>query len=137
MESISKISEGLRNALGKEGAGSKALYEALDTMTEDQIKETISIFEGIDFSNPIRGANALNKALNSNEEAVRGLGQELLSISGDQYSIGSQFDYLMTSGIYDGFTEDIKELMEENGKLSAKNIREMAESSEELAMFLD
>jgi hypothetical protein len=65
------------------------------------------------------------------------LGKELLSISGDKYSVGSQFKYLMTSGIYDGFTEDIKKLMEENEKLSAKNIKEMAESSEELAMFLD
>jgi hypothetical protein len=35
MESISKISEGLRTAFGKEGAGGRALFEALDTMTED------------------------------------------------------------------------------------------------------
>jgi hypothetical protein len=54
-----------------------------------------------------------------------------------EYDFGSQFDYLMNSGIYDSLHENIAGLVEENGRLTADNIRDMAEGSEELSLMLE
>jgi hypothetical protein len=42
----------------------------------------------------------------------------------------------MSSGIYDSMQEGIAGIVEENGRLTADNIRDLAEGSEELSLML-
>jgi hypothetical protein len=55
----------------------------------------------------------------------------------EDFSWGKQFKYLETSGTLDALQEDMTKLVEENGKLSAKNVKDLAESSADLATFLE
>ena len=58
-------------------------------MDIDAIEETVSILNEVDFSNPIRGANALEQMANSTTSSVAELGTKLQEISEEKYDIGS------------------------------------------------
>lgn len=140
-QSIVDISESLRKSFGSAGIGGQTLFENLSHMGLDDIQNTISYFEGVDFSNPIKGAAAFRDALNdigdNNESPVKGLVEDLQKVSQNEYDLGSQFDYLYSSGVFENLSEPIAELIEENGKLTADNVLELADASEDLALFLE
>lgn len=95
--------------------------------------------ETIDFSNPIQGAAALNQGLASTIPIVRELAGQILSTSGAQaqFSKSAQLSYLITSESYDSLSDSLSKFIEENGEISSTNIKELAESNEDLNAILE
>ena len=95
--------------------------------------------ETIDFSNPIQGAAALNQGLASTIPIVRELAGQILSTSGAQaqFSKSAQLSYLITSESYDSLSDSLSIFIEENGKITSTNIKELAESNEDLNAILE
>ena len=139
VKSVTNISQSLRESFGKAGMGGQKFIESLSGMNLDQVKTTISYLDGVDFSNPIQGAAAFRKALEmeGKDSEVGKLITELQGISDNEYDLGSQFDFLYSSGVFENLSEPMAELIEENGKLTADNVLELADASEELALFLE
>ena len=95
--------------------------------------------ETIDFSNPIQGAAALNQGLASTIPIVRELAGQILSTSGAQaqFSKSAQLSYLITSESYDSLSDSLSKFIEENGKITSTNVKELAESNEDLNAILE
>lgn len=95
--------------------------------------------ETIDFSNPIQGAAALNQGLASTIPIIRELAGQILSTSGAQaqFSKSAQLSYLITSESYDSLSDSLSKFIEENGKITSTNVKELAESNEDLNAILE
>lgn len=95
--------------------------------------------ESIDFSNPIQSAAALNQGLASTIPIVRELAGQILSTSGAQaqFSKSAQLSYLITSESYDSLSDSLSKFIEENGKITSTNVKELAESNEDLNAILE
>lgn len=95
--------------------------------------------ESIDFSNPIQSAAALNQGLASTIPIIRELAGQILSTSGAQaqFSKSAQLSYLITSESYDSLSDSLSKFIEENGKITSTNIKELAESNEDLNAILE
>ena len=139
VKSVTNISQSLRESFGQAGIGGQKFIEGLSGMNLEQVKETVSYLDGVDFSNPIQGAAAFRNVLSDKNasQSVKDLVTDLQSISDNDYDLGSQFDYLYSSGVFENLSEPMAELIEENGKLTADNVLELASASEELALFLE
>lgn len=95
--------------------------------------------ESIDFSNPIQSAAALNQGLASTIPIIRELAGQILSTSGAQaqFSKSAQLSYLITSESYDSLSDSLSKFIEENGKITSTNVKELAESNEDLNAILE
>ena len=95
--------------------------------------------ESIDFSNPIQSAAALNQGLASTIPVIRELAGQILSTSGAQaqFSKSAQLSYLITSESYDSLSDSLSKFIEENGKITSTNVKELAESNEDLNAILE
>lgn len=95
--------------------------------------------ETIDFSNPIQSAAALNQGLASTIPIIRELAGQILSTSGAQaqFSKSAQLSYLITSESYDSLSDSLSKFIEENGKITSTNVKELAESNEDLNAILE
>jgi len=103
---------------------------------EELAQRATEIFGNIDWSNPITAADALGTAVQSADEKIRGLAASLLVAGQDAYSSGAQFQYFVNSAEFSELQENIGDVIEENGKLNASNIEEIADSSENLSKIL-
>ena len=104
--------------------------------TEEDIAAVKKLVEGINWNSTIDSAYQLEQALNSNNEAVKSFAANMLLASKQEYSISNQFKELYQSEGYTSLTEDIKDLIKENDKLTAENIEELAEKNEDLNKIL-
>ncbi len=139
LQTVSTIGTNLRTAFQSSGVAGKIFFEALSGMDSSQVEEVASYLGDVDFSNPIKGAHAFQTALENVDDGspIQRLIEDLQDVSKTQYDVGSQFDFLMNSGIYDSLQESIAGIIEENGKLTADNIIELSGASEELSLMLE
>ena len=96
-----------------------------------------NLFKDIDFSNPIQASTQLNQIMKEGSDSAKALATDLLSISQDALGSKAQLQYLLASDSYSKITSDVKDLIDENGKLSADNIYELADSCSVLDDLLE
>lgn len=93
----------------------------------------------IDFSNPIAAAAALRDGTASLNQEIRDTASawELAAETSDAFSAESQVQYLLTSESFNSLNEQLDDFIEENGKISADNVEELAGSCAELEQLLE
>lgn len=135
---IAELSSQIRAGLG-EGSASNFLEGAIDVYANgtEQVKaEFENIFNDIDFSNPIQAFGALQTAIQSTEQDISALGQAMLVTSEDSLSTANQFQYFLESADFSEMNEQIAEFVEENGKITSANVKELAASCGNLSQML-
>lgn len=96
-----------------------------------------NLFKDIDFSNPIQASTQLNQIMKEGSDSAKALATDLLSISQNALGSKAQLQYLLASDSYSKITSDVKDLIDENGKLTADNIYELADSCSVLDDLLE
>ena len=104
--------------------------------TEEDIASIKKLVNGINWSSTIDSAYQLEQAINSNNKAIQEFAINMLLASKQDYSISNQFKEFLQSEGYASLSEDIKDLIKENDKLTAKNIEELAEKNQDLNKIL-
>lgn len=114
------------------------LLQQMPDITQDAeaYKQAQSLINSIDFNNPINSALALQDAMNSDNESIKQLATSLNQVGGQAFSTGEQFKYLLQSEGFKDVDEELDKFIEDTGKISPKNIEEVAESSEDLNKIL-
>lgn len=136
---VMETAQSIQLNLGEEGAGSyfNTMFEALSSDNEELASDLDSIFGSIDYSNPIEAFREVTAGAESSEEAIAAVGQKILEAGQQSFSAGEQFKYFLNSADYEDLAEDIEKAKEENGKLTADNIKDLAEGSQTLTHLMD
>lgn len=143
-EQVSQIKE---TALSAEGLLSAEDYQDLisglinGTISQEFASELTTLFNSIDLNNPIGAFNELAKA---KEEASKAGNQGLVdyiekiqSANEELFTASNLVQSFITSNDYDEITESLDKFIEENGRISADNIEELAKESKLLKQLLD
>ena len=133
---IDTLNSGLGEGTDLFNSAANQLLSLYVNGTEEDIAAVKKIVEGINWNSTIDSAYQLEQALNSNNEAVKSFAANMLLASKQEYSISNQFKELYQSEGYTSLTEDIKDLIKENDKLTAENVEELAEKNEDLNKIL-
>lgn len=96
-----------------------------------------SVFKNIDFSNPIQASKQLQEIIENGDEAAQRLATDLQFVAKDSLGAKAQLQFLLASDGYSKISSDVKELIKENGKLTADNINELSDSCSVLSDLLD
>ena len=136
------VAEMLENAQERFGIdGAQEIQKILAKATEAEISQVAddltTIYNKIDFSNPIKALKQINNYANSTNGSIKALGDALLSISEDDTSIlgtSAQFKYLYEN-IFSS-DENIQDLLDDLGELDADDIYDLADSFSDVDDFL-
>ena len=136
------VAEMLTNAQERFGVdGAQEIQKILAKATEAEISQVAddltTIYNKIDFSNPIKALKQINTYANSTNGSIKALGDALLLISEDDTSIlgtSAQFKYLYEN-IFSS-DENIKDLLDDLGELDADDIYDLADSFSDVDDFL-
>ena len=136
------VAEMLTNAQERFGVdGAQEIQKILAKATEAEISQVAddltTIYNKIDFSNPIKALKQINNYANSTNGSIKALGDALLLISEDDTSIlgtSAQFKYLYEN-IFSS-DENIKDLLDDLGELDADDIYDLADSFSDVDDFL-
>lgn len=136
------VAEMLTNAQERFGVdGAQEIQKILAKATEAEISQVAddltTIYNKIDFSNPIKALKQINTYANSTNGSIKALGDALLLISEDDTSIlgtSAQFKYLYEN-IFSS-DENIQDLLDELGELDADDIYDLADSFSDVDDFL-
>lgn len=120
--------------LGKDAAA--AIWANIGSISKDANKMQ-NIFKDIDFSNPIQASKQLKEIIAGTDEQAKTLASDLQSVAKDSLGSKAQLQFLLASDSYSKITSDVKELIDENGKLTADNINELSDSCSVLSDLLD
>lgn len=108
-----------------------------DQLTAIDSENFSKYFENIDFSNPIAGAQALQRAMESNNKEVATFASGMAKVSKEALGGQAQLKYLFSSTGYSEIADEVSDLIKENNKLTADNIYDLADGCSELSAMLD
>lgn len=136
--SMIQAANNVNNVLGTEGLTDywNTMISAIKKGNTELVKEANNLINNIDWSNPIDQAYQLQKAMNSSSDEIKNLAEELYDAGGDTYSVAEQFKYLYESSSFDEIEEDIKEMIEANGKITSKNVKDLTKKCKDLDKIL-
>lgn len=137
-EQQSQMSSALENL---QPLGEQATNVAWQIMPElatnaDTFNEAQSLINSLDFSNPINSAYQLSVAADSTNAKVRELANGLMEAGYESLNSGEQFSYFLSSADFTDINEQLDGFIDENGKISARNIEELAKDNASLNKML-
>lgn len=138
IERISQVTDSIKLNLGGDGWKSyfNSITDALSSKNTELASDLESIFGSIDYSNPIEAFREITAAAESSEGAIATVGQKMLETGQQSFSAGEQIKYFLNSADYEDLAEDIEKAKEENGKLTADNIKDLAKGSQTLTHLM-
>ena len=135
-EQLSKIS----SIMSKAGQNmTQDLFQSLPGLSIDQLSQIDDFFKDFDLSNPIQAFQQLQKAISEagGNSTFGKLLNNIKSANEELFSPGSFVQSFIAGGSYDDLTSSIDNFIKENGKITSKNIEELAENCDELKFLLD
>lgn len=113
------------------------VLENLRMDSQETAEETLDLINNIDFSNTIDSLLILEEAAKSGTEETKKLAQSILEVSSDQLNIGKAFQNFTMSDEYSKLEESLQDIIKSNGKITSKNIKELAKESNTLSKLLN
>lgn len=114
------------------------IWQVMPELSADasSFEEAQSLINSLDFNNPIIAASQLKQGMDSADTSVAKLSQDLLEVGDSALNSGAQFQYLLSSADFTDINEQLDDFIEENGSISATNIKEIAKESDLLSDYL-
>lgn len=121
---------------GLESNVQQQLFEQISSLLKksDLSDTTIDLLNNIDFSKPTESILALEEAVNSGDQQLQNLASTMLNL--DELSASSAFKDFMMSDAYGDIEESLQDFIKEQGKISSKNILDLAASNSKLNNLL-
>lgn len=114
------------------------IWQVMPELSADasSFEEAQSLVNSLDFNNPIIAASQLKQGMDSADTSVAKLSQGLLEVGDSALNSGAQFQYLLSSADFTDINDQLNDFIEENGSISASNIKEVAKESDLLSSYL-
>lgn len=114
------------------------IWQVMPELSADasSFEEAQSLVNSLDFNNSIIAASQLKQGMDSADTSVAKLSQGLLEVGDSALNSGAQFQYLLSSADFTDINEQLDDFIEENGSISASNIKEVAKESDLLSSYL-
>lgn len=113
------------------------LLESTDVNFQDITVDILDEFKDINWDDPIQSFNQLNDIIKNGSEDAQKFASAYKNAHKELYSTSGLVKGLVTSQEWDKISDSIDEVVESSGKLTGKDIKEMAESSDYLRTILD
>ena len=138
-EDIAKIinfSDAAEKSLG-EGFG-KFLDDIPQYIKEGQLDNLNEFFRSFDLDNPISAFKKLHKIASDATDPMQDLANTILSTNkATLLDKGYLTQVFMTSEAYEGINESLDKFIEDNGKITSQNIKDLAENCSDLKTLID
>ena len=120
---------------------STAAYESLrDIMLQAngaaEMEDALNFFETIDFSNPIDALDKINEEIRTGTGRSKELAIAMKEANGSFLGLSSQLSTLFTSADFEEIKEDLSEIIEANGDVSAMDVFDLTKSYKSLDKVL-
>ena len=150
-EFISSLDESQKNIFNtlassiEENLGSNAsdafVKSILDSFYDggaEDAQNVLNSLNEIDFSDPISSFEKLNENIQSTNEYIAKASKEILSMGESAYSTSSQIKYFYTKmSESEDIQKEITDLIEENGKITSQDLKDIASQGGQLQKVLD
>lgn len=120
---------------------STAAYESLrDIMMKAdgaaEMKEALNFFNEIDFNNPIDALDTINNEIKSGTGYSKELAIAMKDANSSFLSVSSQMSTLFQSTDFENIKEDLDDIIEKNGEISASDVFDLTKSYKSLDKVL-
>ena len=120
---------------------STAAYESLrDIMKKaegaEEFKEALNFFNTIDFSNPIDALDKINEEIKVGTGYSKELAVAMKESNSTFLNLSSQLSSLTASADFEDINEDLEEIIQKNGEISAADVYDLADSYKSLDKIL-
>ena len=143
LESLNQVTDVVNSVF--ESAGEEAfgkLFESLPSLSETELTEIGNFFDSFSLDSPLQALDQLNTKLGSLGRAGRldstfaSMLKSIQDVNKELFSNSSLLQDFFMSDAYEELSEDLAELISENGQISSKNIDELAKSNSTLDKLL-
>lgn len=112
--------------------GYQKFMEVSQTGSSEDLKNIQRFVEEVDWTNPIQAVKQLNHEVKYGSSITSDYAKSLLEVGSSAFDGGAQMRYLLKSADFTDMSEDIEEIIEKQGELSAMDVLDLADSYEEL-----
>ena len=112
--------------------GYQKFMEISQTGSAEDLQDISDFVEGIDWTNPIQAAKQLNNEIENGTGATKEYAAALLSVGSSALDSGAQMRYFIQSVDFSDMKEDLQDIIDEQGEISAMDVLDLADSYEEL-----
>ena len=112
--------------------GYQKFMEVSQTGSYEDLKNIQRFVEEVDWTNPIQAVKQLNHEVKYGSSITSDYAKSLLEVGSSAFDGGAQIRYLLKSADFTDMSEDIEEIIEKQGELSAMDVLDLADSYEEL-----
>ena len=111
------------------------IFNAKDSQA--QIEALNYLFNSINLNNPIKSVKILNSLIQDGPKYAREYAQQILEVNKASFSKSNMLQSFLSAEGYEDVAESISKIYKETGRLTPKNIADLASESEELAVFIN
>lgn len=113
-------------------AGYQKFMEISQTGSAEDLQDINDFVEGVDWTNPIQAAKQLNNEIENGTQVTKEYAAALLSVGSSALDGGAQMRYFIQSADFSDMKEDLQDIIDEQGEISAMDVLDLADSYEEL-----
>lgn len=141
-EQISGILDGVIASLKETGdqalisKGYEQFRDIAMTSNEEGMSQVLSFIEEIDWSNPIDAVYTLNQEIQKGSGLTADYAKGMMEIESSFFGAGNQMQYFLKSNDFKEMQEDLTEIVELNGELTASDVLELADDYKSLNKIL-
>ena len=139
LEQLSQFSDIMSEASGiVDTATLQELFQSFPDLSFDELSQIQGFFQNFNLDNPIQAFQQLEKAISSvdNDSVFGKLLGNIKETNAELFTTSSFVQSFIADG-YDSLASSIDDFIKENGKITSKNIEDLAENCDELKFLLD
>lgn len=106
------------------------------TGNEEDVQKLYSFIEDIDWSNPIDTVYTLNQEIQKGSGLTSDYAKSMMEIESSFFGAGNQMQYFLKSNDFKEMQEDLTEIVELNGELTASDVLDLADDYKSLNKIL-
>lgn len=106
------------------------------TGNEEDVQKLYSFIEDIDWSNPIDAVYTLNQEIQKGSGLTADYAKGMMEIESSFFGAGNQMQYFLKSNDFKDMQEDLTEIVELNGELTASDVLGLADDYKSLNKIL-
>ena len=106
------------------------------TGNEEDVQKLYSFVKDIDWSNPIDTVYTLNQEIQKGSDLTSDYAKSMIEIESSFFGAGNQMQYFLKSNDFKEMQEDLTEIVELNGELTASDVLDLADDYKSLNKIL-
>ena len=116
--------------------GYEQFRDVVITSNEEGMGQVLSFIDSIDWSNPIDAVYTLNQEIQKGSGLTSDYAKGMMEIESSFFGAGNQMQYFLKSSDFKEMQEDLTEIVDLNGELTASDVLDLADDYKSLNKIL-